>query len=316
MPMKKRRVTVRLTALAGATLVLASPLAADEEAEKTLKRFFEGRSVVARLDMPATSSGIDVYPEREDPLDYGKVGDRVRSNGVAVREGERTTVTRVKVKDDLIEFQLGGGGFNSFKDSSGSVSVPYIPKSSLEKDLERELREETDSRRRRQIQRELDDLRREREAEDARNRAMAEMANAERRERDERRALQMGSRFNIRFEKKDVPPAYLSPEGVMRALDKYVDFRDLGHRTPERPEDLRLEPAEGASSASPGEDFAVRKGMTRAEVEAIHGEPLREDESQEGVLTVQVASYGRGGSRFEVTYVEGVVVRVMPLEPQ
>jgi hypothetical protein len=100
----------------------------------------------------------------------------------------------------------------------------------------------------------------------------------------------------------------------MRALERYVDFRDLGHRTPERPEDLV--PEERRGPAAPSEAGGVRKGMTRSEVEAIHGQPLREDESQEGVITVQVASYADGPHRLEVTYVEGVVVRVTPLEPR
>jgi len=101
-------------ALVGVVTLVAGPvLGADHDAAETaLKRFFEGRPVVVRLDMPATSSGIDVYPEREDPLDFGKVADRLRGSGAALHEGDRITVTLVKVKDDLIEFQLGGGGFN------------------------------------------------------------------------------------------------------------------------------------------------------------------------------------------------------------
>ena len=56
--------------------------------------------------------------------------------------------------------------------------------------------------------------------------------------------------------------------------------------------------------------------MTRAEVEAICGRPLREDESQEGVLRVRVARYRHGADRFEVTYVDDVVVRVEPPPPR
>jgi hypothetical protein len=304
---------VKAAALFVLCLVPAASVAADDEAEKALKRFFEGRSVTVRLDMPATSSGVDVYPEREDPLDYGKLSDRIRSSGVSLRDGDRITVTRVKVKDDLIEFQLGGGGFNSFKDGSGSMYVPSVPKSSYERDLERRVREETDSQRRRELQRDLDDVRRDRQAEEARNRALAEQANEMRRERDRRRALEMGSRFNIRFEKKDVPAAFLAPEGVMRALERYLDFRELGHRTPERPEDLLPNRDGDAVDSGVG---SIRKGMTRAEVEAIHGQPLREDAAQEGVLSVQVAAYGEGAARFEVTYVEGVVVSSTPLAPR
>ncbi len=297
------------------TLVAAPVLGTDHDAAETaLKRFFEGRPVVVRLDMPATSGGIDVYPEREDPLEFGKVADRLRSSGAALHEGDRISVTRVKVKDDLIEFQLGGGGFNSFKDGSSTVSIPYPPKSSREKDLERRLTEETDSRRRRELQRDIDDLRRDREEEDRRNRAIAEATNELRRERDRRRALDMGSRFNLRFD-RDVPPAYLTPEGVMRALGRYVDFLGLGPRPAERPEDLRLERpgAEPSADEAPAaDDEAIRKGMTRAQVETICGRPLREDESQEGVLRVRVASYRQGAGRVEVTYVDDVVVRVSP----
>ena len=306
---------MRLAAAVSTLLLLGSALAADEAAdEKVLKRFFEGHSVVVRLDMPATASGIDVYPEREDPVDYGKLGDRTRASGVAVREGERIVVSRIKLKDDLIEFQLGGGGFNSFKDGSGTATATSVPKSSLEKDLERELKEEKDSRRRREIQRELDDLRHEREAENARKREIAEQTNDRRREHDRRRALEMGSRFNVRFEKKDVPSAFRSPEGVMRALGRYVDFLDLGPGFPESPADLSLERA-NTPVPLPGPELA-RTGMTRQQVEAIYGEPLREDEKEEGVLRVRVASYQSGPERIEVTYVDDVAVRIRPLAPR
>jgi len=200
------------------------------------------------------------------------------------------------------------------------MSPTTASKSRLERDLERELKSETDERRRRDLRRELDSLRREREREDARYREIAEATNELRRERDRQRALEMGSRFNIRFEKKDVSPDYLTPEGVMRALEKYVDFPGLGPRPPERPEDLRLERPDGEPSpseeAASDEDVPVRKGMTRVEVEAICGRPLREDESQEGVLHVRVAKYRRGQDRFEVTYVDDVVVRVEPPAPR
>src|SRR5262245_5392733 len=125
--------------------LLSAPLlrADDDAAERALKRFFEGHAVVVRLDMPASSGGIDVFPEREDPLDSSKLADHLRRDGAAVRDGDRITVTKVKVKDDLIEFQLGGGGFSTFRDGSSSVSVPTVEKSALEKDLEREIKDET-----------------------------------------------------------------------------------------------------------------------------------------------------------------------------
>jgi hypothetical protein len=219
-------------------LMLASFAGADDEAEQRLRRYFEGHPVVVLIDMPASQAGVDVYPEREYPLEYAKVSDRIGSSSVSVRRGDRIAITRVKLKDDLIEFQLGGGGFSNFRHGSGTVSYPSAPKSSRERDLERQLRNETDEARRRDIRRELDYLRREREYRDRQNREIAEIANEQRRERDYQRSLDLGSRFNVRFEKKDVPELYKAPEGLMRALEKYVDFLSLGPPRPERPEDL------------------------------------------------------------------------------
>jgi hypothetical protein len=291
--------------LAVAFLALAASSArADDPAEAALKRFFEGKRVMVLLDMPASSSGIDIYPEREYPLDFGKMSDRTRGAGVSLREGDRTPVTRVKIKGDLIEFQLGGGGFNNFKDGTANVSTVSTSKSSRERDLERRIRDEKDPARKRELQRELDYERRERERRDDYNRRRDAEINERRREQDRDRAQDMGSRFNIRFEKKDVPAAFKTPEGIMRALEKYVDFGDLGPRPPQRPEDLVSEPAAGGE---------VRKGMSRREVEALFGPARREDKSREGALDVLVAAYERGGQRLEVTYVDDVVVRVEPL---
>jgi hypothetical protein len=297
----------RARLVAAALCLAASRLPADEDpAELTLRRFFEGRKVAMLLDMPATSNGIDIYPEREYPLDFAKMGDRIRSAGVSLREGDRVPITRIKLKDDLIEFQLGGGGFNSFKDASSTVSTSSIPKSSQERSLEREVREEKDPDRRRDLQRELDRVRRDREYRQDRNRQRDAEVNETRRAQDRERALDMGSRFNIRFEKKDVPDAFKTPEGVMRALEKHVDFLGLGPRPPQRPEDLVSEPATGE----------IRKGMSRREVEDLFGSPRREDKSREGTLDVTLVAYEKDGERLEVTYVYDVVVRVAPLAPR
>jgi hypothetical protein len=94
----------------------------------------------------------------------------------------------------------------------------------------------------------------------------------------------------------------------VRALEQYVDFLGLAPRPPRRAEDLV--PAESPAAPAGG----VRKGMTRAEVEAAYGEPKREDDSREGELDVTVAAYERDGERVEVTYVDDVAVRVASLQ--
>ena len=165
---------------AGATtallLILGAPLAAQDE--DALRSVLEGQRVTLRIDMPGTSDGVDIRPDSRRPMDVGRYRNDLGKYGVAIRAGDRVVVTLVKVKSDHIEFQLGGGGFGTFwDDTSTSVYIPLVEKSEREKRLEREVREEDDRRRRRELQRELDDLRDRREAEN--RRIMAARARAE-----------------------------------------------------------------------------------------------------------------------------------------
>jgi len=116
-------------------------------------------------------------------IDYRRYGDRLKSYGTAIRAGDAAVVTMVKVKKDLIEFQLSGGGFGTFgDDTSSSVYMAHVDRSSREKELEKKVKEETDSRRKRQLQDELDNLRDRREREN--RRIDAERARAEERKRE------------------------------------------------------------------------------------------------------------------------------------
>jgi len=123
-----------------AILSLAAPAAAQNEA--VLKKAFEGKRVTVKIDMPATSDGIDLRPESDRPMDAKSYGDRVKKTGIAIHAGESAVVTLVRVKKDIIEFQLGGGGFGY---ESSSVSIPHVEKSNREKDLERLVKDETDA---------------------------------------------------------------------------------------------------------------------------------------------------------------------------
>ena len=136
---------------------------------------FEGKQVVVKIDMPGTQKGVEIYPDRTPTLDSKSYGDRMKDFGVSLRQGDTTMVTKVKVNKDNVEFQLGGGGFGTARDNA-DTSVHFTPaeKSDREKELERQLSNETDPDRRRSLQRELDYVRRDRERKDAYNRARAE----------------------------------------------------------------------------------------------------------------------------------------------
>jgi hypothetical protein len=285
-------------------LVGSAGATAYAQSEAELKDFFEGRSVRVKIDMPATQEGIDVYPDARRAIDFSQYSARLKSTGIAIRSGDSVLVTKVRVKDKLIEFQLAGGGFGTFgDDTSTSVSVPSVSKSRREKDLEKLVKDETDSARKRRLQRELDDLRNDREREDSRNRAAAASASEVKKARIATDRLHSGSRFNVRYQ-NGVPPG-LDPDGVMRALAEYVEFPFATDRpdTPSRQTGVADTRRQMAGTG------AIYKGMTMSEVEQALGKPEKTSDRNEGTLKVVTATYSRDDQRITAEFVEGVLIR-------
>ncbi|HEY9013506.1 MAG TPA: hypothetical protein VIM84_00405, partial [Gemmatimonadales bacterium] len=115
---------MRLVSLLGGAAALcvaiASPLHAQDEGR--LRKALEGKRITLKMDMPATSEGVDVYPGSNHAVDFDKVGKRMKKHGVALHDGESARITKVKVKDDVIEIQLNGGGYGTFGDALKSSS--------------------------------------------------------------------------------------------------------------------------------------------------------------------------------------------------
>lgn len=298
----------RLLLLTSAVIAAATPALAQGPGEAELKDFFEGKSVRVRMDMPATQQGIDLYPDARRPINFDDYSARVKSNGIAIRTGDSVLVTRVRVKDKVIEFQLAGGGYGTFgDDTSGTVYTPSTPKSNREKDLEKLVRAETDAARKRSLQRELDDLRSMRAREDLRNQTAAAAASEAKKARIADTRLHSGSRFNIRYQ-NGVPPG-LGPDGVMRALAEYVEFPFATDRRPAAPpqrESLAASPEPRSQAAGPG---VIRKGMTLAEVDQSLGRPERTTDRMEGTLKVVTSIYSRDDQRITAEFVEGVLIK-------
>jgi hypothetical protein len=289
-------------------VLAAGPAAAgdQDDRERVLKEFFEGRSVRVRIDMPATEQGIDIRVGNTVPIDPAKLGDRLVETGVSIREGTSVPVTKVHIKDDLIEFQLAGGGFDWFWNAQGTVSSE-TGKSGRERDLEKRIKEETDPERRRELEHELKDARQDREREERRDRRAAEVENRLRDQEDHERALLRGSRFNLRWDDR-VPPEAQAPQAIMTLLAPWVDFSGLPGapeppRPPRRPDDER-----------PGLDQGVRTGMSWTDVQDRWGAPDRLESSLDGDLRRSQAIYGRRG--LELTFVNDILVRIRQLEPE
>jgi hypothetical protein len=274
---------------------VSRPLVAQSEA--ALKDFFEGKTVTAKLALPGTEDGVDIYPGTARPLDYARYADRLKDFGTAIRAGEAATVTKIKVKEKLIEFQLDGGGYGTFGDeTSTNVSTQEAPKTKREKNLEVEVKRETDPVKKREMKEELDDLKAERERENARNRSAVAAAEEYRKQNVRQRRLEGGSRFNVRYP-AGVPGGVLTPDSLRAALAQYVDFGPPAGVTP-------LQPA--ASTPKPG---LPRKGMLLQDVDALLGTALNTKEKKEGTLRVQTREYRTPDGLVTAEFVEGVLIR-------
>jgi hypothetical protein len=277
------------------------------QTEADLKRYFEGKRVTLKIDMPGTEQGVDVYPANERPLDYPRYAGRLKDHGTAIKAGEDAMITKIRVKSSHIEFQLNGGGYGTLGDeTSSSVYVASTPKSNREKHLEAELKREKDPVRRRELKEELDDLEQAREREDARNRAGVAAAEEHKEQNIRERRLSGGSRFNVRY-RDAVPAAVLTPQGLEAALAEYVDFPNLPVATGATPAaPVNTSPASGDSAAG---SRMPRKGMTVGELDASLGQPLQTAERAEGSLRVITRTYRLGDGRLTAEFVEDVLFR-------
>ena len=293
--------------LGWALTIGAFPLKAQSEA--VLREYFEGRTVTVTLAMPGTEEGVDLYPSTPRPLDYPRHAKRLKDHGTAIRAGQSALVTKLKVKSKHIEFQLDGGGYGTMGDeTSSNVSTAAAPKTRREKNLEAELKRETDPVRKRAMREELDELKREREREDARNRSAVAEAEEHRKQNIRQRRLEGGSRFNIRYSNQ-ISAAALTPSSVREALSEYVDFGES------QVDGGVAKGSDGVTTSLTGNTEGtrraglLRKGMLLQEADALLGSPAKTSDRKEGTLNVRSREYATADGRVTADFVEGVLVR-------
>jgi hypothetical protein len=270
-------------------LLPAGASAGDDDA---IRAAFEGKLVVVRIAMPASTTGVDVYPTRPFPVDTVELNRAISSNGIGVQSGQSVVVTRVKAKKKHIEFQFGQGG----KSQEPTYSSPSVPRSRTEKRLRDELEDAKDADERERLKDEIEDLEDERHREEKRLERLAKLEHETRlsRHSPEEWALMAGSRFNVRFH-DEVPADALTPEGLRRILEEYVDF--------DRPP--------GAQWDEPMDEVSTEltKGMSVEDVEAAYGAPASCHESDSGDISVRTCSYRGGDSVLEAKYVDGILIK-------
>jgi hypothetical protein len=296
---------IALTIVAG--LVAATPAFAQSEA--ALKQAFEGRTFVVNLDMPATQMGVDVYPERSQPVEFNKVAGRLKEYGTSIHRGESQTITQIKLKRDHIEVHLGGGGYGTFADNLSApqrVSAPSpYSKTSRERDLEDRIKHANNSAERRRLQRELDDLRSDKR-QGAANAAVANRL-ADQEVRDRR--LQSGSRFNVRFDGNSVPADYLTPEGLAAALSRLGAVDGFEAMSAAQPVAPMGRPA-GATTPLGG-IAALKKGLSLEEVEKALGPADDVTRHDAGGLEIVERTYIVGERKVVARFAAGVLIEYM-----
>lgn len=298
--------------------------------EAALRAAFEGKQVTVKVDMPATSKGIDVYPQDQMPVNWREVANRMKEFGTALKPGQQVMITKVVVKKDShIEFQLGGGGWGTFGDfmnSSSSVSATTESESSEEKELKARIKQAQGPTERKRLEKELANVRSARERENSKAKAEAAQANEAREANLRVKRAESGSRFNIRY-KNGIPPYYLTPEGVAEALAQYLEIPGVkvgtggdkaagSASTPAGANALttssaQATPAPAAATPAAGSAQAVlslKKGLTLAEVEALLGPAHSANEVKEGAMTVMKRVYKADGKKIATSFVGGVLI--------
>ena len=291
---------------------LMLPAAAYGQNEAILRRAFEGKVVMVKIDMPATQRGVDVYPLDEMPINFREVAERLKDNSTALKIGQQVMVTKVLVKKDShIEFQLGGGGYGTFGDNaSTSVSTVSQGETKAEKALRDSIKHAPGPTKRKQFEKELASLQGERERENARAEAEAKQAQSIMDANLRAKRAESGSRFNVRY-RNGIPGDALTPDGLMRALAQYVDFGPASG--------VGSSGASGSPAGVPGSQAltssnggsrptALRKGLWLEDVEALLGPAATAVEKKEGTLTVLKRTYRKDGQNVLASFVNGVLI--------
>lgn len=302
----------RATAVLFMGLVLSISGIAQGSGQSALQGYFVGRQVTLRIDMPGTAKGVDLRQDRDDPMDWKQYSSRLKEFGPAIRSNDRSTITTLVVKKNLIEFQLDGGGFGTFWDDDSTTVTPYhVDKSSYEKQLERDIRDTTDPQRRRDLQRQLDYVRRQRERDQRYDDRAAQIASQMKTQQVADKRMRGGSRFNLRWNGA-IPQDQLTPDAVMKMLEAYIDFGDIASGKPILQATATNPPAPSApaNGASATPMTQLKRGMQIGEVSQLMGlgRQLSQSTSEEGLKT-QMFEYLPNDYRVQVTYVDGVVVR-------
>lgn len=93
---------------------ISSLAQSSQTGSEALRQFFVGKSVTAKVDMPASFRGINVDPNRSTVSKEKETRMRLDRYGTAIKAGNVVQVTSVEIVNGKLSFQLAGGGAPDF----------------------------------------------------------------------------------------------------------------------------------------------------------------------------------------------------------
>ena len=210
---------------AGIIAVCAQAAIGQDDAEQRIRKALEGRPVLVKMDLPAIRTGVEfVFVDADVSFDKAAYNRLVKDHGVALKKGDRATITAVRISPRGIELDLNGGG------SPGEdwivaglriVEPTPVAKSDREIEIERALQVEPNALIAGSLRSDLEYERQRRAIQDERNkRAFDEVSRVRSRYLEENRA-NLGSKLVVvvRSRKESVTLRDMS-----KSLAKYVEL--------------------------------------------------------------------------------------------
>jgi len=278
------------------------------QSEAALRDYFQGMNVTAKADLPAGTTGVDIYPDAASTINDAQVGKQVRKFGVAIRRDDPITIKDVRVTAKGIQVELGPSESRTADSETPPTLFVATAASQSEKKLEQDIDRETDPARREKMQEELNELILRRAREEARLKdAMAKLAAARAKEdSDRQRAVSTVTRLNLLFP-AGIPARALSPEYLIAALTPWIDFdREASISAPQ---DSTPRATRQVPDQEPPPSTELRKGLTEAELRRMFGDPIKREPRTVDDLHVEILTFKENGTIIEATMVEGVLVR-------
>lgn len=190
-----------------------------------LKQILIGKTVTLKIEMPATDNGVDILADRGSIIKEKSYRKRLKNHGRAYRIDDSATITCVKVKKKRIEICLGGGGYKTLDYLADTTNITFrVRKSRREKDVEKELKNTTDSERREKLNKQLDKLKDRRDRENRIRQQNAETEGRILQSTARQKALEAGSRLVIRFDER-INSDDLDESKIISILENYLEFR-------------------------------------------------------------------------------------------